>query len=370
MNSPVRLLYVEDDPLQTELLQDYFSIAAPEFKITTIADGEGCMQLLRNNTYDVILLDYMLPDWNGLEVLRKIIQEGYSLPVVMFTGAGSEEIVVQALRICASDYITKSQHNLDALPEVLHRAIYAFQLKRASVEMLPPSPRSILIVEKYSFELESKLNKAKETAPHFSFTLASTGEDAISLIEKTPSFDIILTDLRLPDRSGLELLCEVKQRGFHIPFIVITGRGDEETAVAALKLGAYDYVVKSDNYLAQLPYSIEKAISRYQLQILNTKLNEELKERKAAEDALRKLSVYLQSIREEERTSIAREIHDELGQALTGLKMDLVWMTRRLTTDQSILTDKIISMKKIIDDTIQTVRKIATELRPSSLDDL
>jgi signal transduction histidine kinase len=50
--------------------------------------------------------------------------------------------------------------------------------------------------------------------------------------------------------------------------------------------------------------------------------------------------------------------------------MDLVWMTRRLTTDQSVLIDKIISMKKIIDDTIQTVRKIATELRPSSLDDL
>ncbi|MEK7264364.1 MAG: response regulator [Bacteroidota bacterium] len=370
MNTQVRLLYVEDDPLQTELLRDYFSIIAPEFAVTTVDDGYGCLQFLRSQTFDVILLDYALPDWNGLEVLRKIIQEGYLLPVVMLTGAGNEEIVVQALRIGASDYITKSQHNIDGLPKILHKAIHEFQLKRTTEATLLPSPRSILFVENYSSDLDNTLYKFKETAPHFSFTIASDAKEALNLIEKNNFFDLVLTDLRLPDVSGLELLREVKQRGVHIPFIIITARGDEETAVSALKLGAYDYVVKRDNYLAQLPYSIENAISRYQLQILNSKLNEELKERKSAEDALRKLSAYLQSIREEERTNIAREIHDELGQALTGLKMDLVWMTRRLTSEQTILTDKISSMKKIIDETIQTVRKIATELRPSSLDDL
>ncbi|MBI2951669.1 sensor histidine kinase, partial [bacterium] len=85
---------------------------------------------------------------------------------------------------------------------------------------------------------------------------------------------------------------------------------------------------------------------------------------------LRHLSVRLQSIREEERARIAREVHDELGQALTALKMDLTWMSNRLAKDQTSLRERAGSMKQLIDTTIQTVRRISTELRPGVLDDL
>jgi PAS domain S-box-containing protein len=87
-------------------------------------------------------------------------------------------------------------------------------------------------------------------------------------------------------------------------------------------------------------------------------------------EQLRNLAVRLQSIREQESTRIALEIHDELGQALTGLKMDLAWMTKRLGTEQEPLQKKIQSMGKLIDSTIQTIRRISTELRPGVLDDL
>jgi len=99
--------------------------------------------------------------------------------------------------------------------------------------------------------------------------------------------------------------------------------------------------------------------------------------RKAAEaisrssEELRQLASHLQNIREEERATIAREIHDELGQQLTGLKMDLAWMAKKWDkpTDDP-LSLKISGALGLLDNTIKTVRRIATELRPSILDDL
>lgn len=99
--------------------------------------------------------------------------------------------------------------------------------------------------------------------------------------------------------------------------------------------------------------------------------------RKAAEDELRashqqlrELSTSLQSVREEERTRIARELHDELGQHLTGLKMDLSWLELRLPKEQPAVAAKVADMNQLLDTTVQSVRRLAAELRPSILDNL
>jgi len=89
---------------------------------------------------------------------------------------------------------------------------------------------------------------------------------------------------------------------------------------------------------------------------------------------LRALSAHLQSVREEERGRIAREIHDELGQALTGLKMEVAWLDKRLAQAEGELTRPLLAKTRAIsmmlDAMIQTVRKIATDLRPGVLDAL
>ncbi|HEX5885798.1 MAG TPA: PAS domain S-box protein [Pyrinomonadaceae bacterium] len=97
--------------------------------------------------------------------------------------------------------------------------------------------------------------------------------------------------------------------------------------------------------------------------------------RKRAEEALRALSARLRSAREEEGTRIAREIHDELGGALTGLKWDLERIDALLiaSANDSLIPnvhERITSMMAIIETTISTVRRIASELRPGMLDDL
>ena len=97
-------------------------------------------------------------------------------------------------------------------------------------------------------------------------------------------------------------------------------------------------------------------------------------ERRQLEDQLRALSARVESIREDERTGIAREIHDELGQALTALKMDVAWIMRRISADSpvptTVLTEKLKAMAAMTDDTIGQVRRISAELRPGVLDDL
>jgi PAS domain S-box-containing protein len=91
-------------------------------------------------------------------------------------------------------------------------------------------------------------------------------------------------------------------------------------------------------------------------------------------EQLRALSARLSAIREEERAAIAREIHDSLGQMLTGLKLDVSWLNKRLnglhTENAPVLVQKTESMADLLDNTIQTVRDLATQLRPGVLDTL
>ena len=87
-------------------------------------------------------------------------------------------------------------------------------------------------------------------------------------------------------------------------------------------------------------------------------------------ERLRNLALHLQYIREEERTLIAREIHDELGQMLTFLKIQIALVGKKLNDDQQILKDKIDSSLKLIDDSIDAIQKISEKLRPNVLDEL
>jgi two-component system, NarL family, sensor histidine kinase UhpB len=103
----------------------------------------------------------------------------------------------------------------------------------------------------------------------------------------------------------------------------------------------------------------------------------DIEDRKHAEDALRgsldelrALAGRLQSVREEERTRVARQIHDELGQALTAIKLESASLIRELPREAKQQSNRAESIAKLADDTIRAVRRISTELRPGILDDL
>jgi len=177
--------------------------------------------------------------------------------------------------------------------------------------------------------------------------------------------DLLLLDYSVPGFDGLSALEAARERAPQIPAIFVTGTLGEEVVIEMLKSGATDYVLKTR--LSRLVPAVQRAMR--EAGVRNERRRAEEKLRRSLEQ-LRALSVYLQYVREDERIRISRQVHDELGQALTGLKMDLYWLANRLPKKFRSVHEKTRAMSTHIDETIQTVRRIATELRPGILDDL
>jgi two-component system sensor histidine kinase UhpB len=116
----------------------------------------------------------------------------------------------------------------------------------------------------------------------------------------------------------------------------------------------------------------EQSIGLLLFSSYHTYMNDQKTIRQSEEsgEQFRNLSAYLQAAREEERQSIAREIHDELGQALTTMKLELSLLREEVLLDVTAATNRIQSLKDGVDETIRAVKRIITKLRPGLLDDL
>ena len=236
-----------------------------------------------------------------------------------------------------------------------------------------PSQASILVVDddpKNRMAMEALL----ESSGH-SVVLAESGEEALRRTLEQ-DFAVILMDARMPGVDGFATTRAIREgeRSRSTPIIFLTGAYEDLSSMfRGYEAGAVDYMVKPI-----IPEVLKFKISIFvDLYAKKAALTREIADRRRAEEHvrnseenLRALAARLQSVREEEWTRIAREIHDELGQALTGLKMDLTWVAGKLPPDQKALAAKTKSMFDLIDGTIQSVRKIATRLRPEVLDEL
>jgi signal transduction histidine kinase len=181
---------------------------------------------------------------------------------------------------------------------------------------------------------------------------------------------IVMCTYPLAPRGAAELLDVVHTHHFAVARRI----GDWEVFEAPVLRKAKAEIKRLNEELEQ------RVIERTsQLAAAIENLNQEIVERKRAVvvsrrslGALRELAARAQSVREEERAQIAREIHDELGQALTGLKMDVTWLARRLKRNgsQGSLLKKAEGMVGLIEEAIQRLRRIAAQLRPGVLDDL
>src|SRR6266540_6227616 len=189
----------------------------------------------------------------------------------------------------------------------------------------------------------------------FGMKCVENKHDYVQQLRESPP-DLILSDFSLPDFDGYTALAIAQQQCPGTPFIFVTGTMGEEVAIETLKNGATDYVLK--HRLSRLVLSVNRALREAQERAERRRAQEQLRE---SHEQLRALSVYLQHVREEERTRIAREVHDELGQALTSCKLDLSLLANKLPPNLTPLREKAKALSAHIDQTIQSVRRIATE---------
>ncbi len=219
--------------------------------------------------------------------------------------------------------------------------------QKAKILVVDDEPKSLYAMQ----ELLGALGETLLVAP--------SGEEALKLALRH-DFAVILLDVRMPGIDGFETakLIRSRERSRITPIIFLTAANDDMSSMfRGYEVGAVDYLLK--------PVVPEILKSKVSVFVDLFRKDERLRE---SEDKLRRLAAHLISVREEERAHIAREIHDELGQVLTGLKMEVTWLAKRLT--DAVLLEKTDSICGLIDSTVQTVRKIATGLRPEMLDDM
>ena len=193
-------------------------------------------------------------------------------------------------------------------------------------------------------------------------------------------YGLILLDLQMPCMDGFQVmegLKEIEGNGY-LPVLVTTAEPGHK--LHALKTGAKDFVSKPldmAELLARVHNILEVRLLHIEAKNSSRVLAEAVKELEASREVIRLKSLKERQkserelalhVREEERARISREVHDELGQSLTAVKMDLAWLAGRLPQRNTEMLTRIRSTGQLADSIIQSIRRISTELRPAILD--
>lgn len=132
---PVRVLIVDDDADHAQLATEFLRLSG-DYAVTVAPDLKEMWARLAGGNHDVVLLDYNLPDGNGLDGLAEIARRGYQLPVVMVTGRGDERVAARAIQRGAVDYLVKSGDYLRMLPPLVEKAVRTHQLLQSAQRSL------------------------------------------------------------------------------------------------------------------------------------------------------------------------------------------------------------------------------------------
>jgi signal transduction histidine kinase len=236
--------------------------------------------------------------------------------------------------------------------------------RQASILIVDDDPANVLALKEVLGSPASRL------------VTAHSGEQALRHVLEE-DFAAILLDVRMPGIDGFTTakLIRDRKRSRHTPIIFMTAAQEDLASMfRGYRAGGVDYIVKPI-----VPEVLRSKLAVFVgLHDMNRILSAELGERalseqrlRASEEKLRALAAHLQSIREEERIRIAREVHDDLGQVLTGLKFDIASFTRNYEGDRAAArAEKAAGLNATIDRIISAVRRISSGLRPEVLDEI
>lgn len=229
----------------------------------------------------------------------------------------------------------------------------------------------ILILEDNQNDAELLQRELKKSGLSFSSEIVQTRETFENALDRFKP-DIILSDYSLPSFDGVSAF-HIKQKKYSdIPFIIVSGTLGEEKAVELIKNGVTDYTLK--NKLFSLAPKITRALKeekeKKEKRIVNKRLKTEHEKLLKSEIQIRNFAKHLNQVMEDGQARIARDLHDELGQQLVGIKMGIRMIKEDNYTEQSMIDEKINKLMADVDTTIQSLRKIASQLRPGIIDTL
>ncbi|MBI1763513.1 MAG: response regulator [Acidobacteria bacterium] len=358
------------------------------YDVITASNGVEALALAQPGGLDLIISDILMPQMDGFQLCRKIKSNERlkEIPFIFCTAAYTDpKDEAFALSLGAIRYLVKPIEP-DVFIHILQEVFNDIALQ-ARVAPTPQVTEETAFLNEYNqrltkkleekmFELEALNNQLRESEAKYR-ELIENAHDAVVLIQPTQTLSFV-------NPKFCELTGYTQETALHLRFDALLHPDD-----------LLPYIAQTQRLLNHECPSIESAFrlvkktgqfidveGRFNLLRRNETVTgiqailRDITERKLAEqqlqashEQLRRLAAHLQTVREEERASISYEIHDELGQLLTAIRLRLKGLERQLPPDPQVLSEELAATLELVNQTLQIARRIAMNLRPPILDD-
>jgi signal transduction histidine kinase len=355
---PVHVLIVEDSEDDVLLLVWELKRSGYSVQYQAVDTRTAMESALRSRPWDIVISDYSMPDFGGLEALATLRAHALDIPFIIVSGNIGEDVAVEAMKAGAHDYVMK--RNLSRLIPALDRELREADVRRARVRA----------------ERELRENEARFRA--IASNIPGTVYQFMRRPDGNASFPYVSDDCnRLLGVSpeALQANAEVFRELIVPHDRVAYDQALERSAQALTDLNWEGRIrlpgseeIKWIN-LRSSPRALEDTSLLWEGVIWNITQSKlaEIEIRRSRQQ-LQELSDHVQRVKEDERARIAREIHDDIGGNLTAIKIDLLWLTNRLPAEQKPLHEKAAAIERLVDRTMETTQRISRDLRPGILD--
>lgn len=272
------ILIVDDSETDREVYKRYLKKdKSYQYEIIEAQTGEEALELMVNHNPDIFLIDFLLPDIDGLELIETIEKNQSNQNVIMLTGKGNEAIAMEAMKRNVYDYLIKGDIGGGSLINSVHQIINLIDAER---EKYHKNVVNTLIVED-SLEDQETYRRFLKADKEFNFNIVcvATGEKALEVCREMP-LGVIVLDLNLPDYNGVDLLKEFQSLidVNQTLIIMVTTQGSEQQVVDAMKNGAKDYLLKQNIVPELFRRSIKNNLKQHYLkyELLKNQAQQEL----------------------------------------------------------------------------------------------
>ncbi len=245
-----KVLVIEDD--QTARRQLAKAIRKEGYEVVVAEDGRAGVELFKKELPEIVVTDLKMPGIDGMEVMHTVRRLSKDTQIILVTAFGETDTVISALREGALDYLKKPL-DLDQLTVALGRA------KEKVMDYKKGATFPALLLADDEEKIRGRLARVLEKEGWKVFQVAD-GEEAINVF-KDKRIDIVLLDIKMPKKDGLEALHQMRSVSNDFEAIILTGYGDENSALQALRDGAINFLKKPID-LEQMILAVQKAMEK------------------------------------------------------------------------------------------------------------